>query len=243
MPTSLKPLETLLYRDLSVAAAKDIVDVDAPLLAEIVNYATNAFARCADSSTGAENEDVALFALYLHMIEMTDGIEVLISRSCAIPAMPLVRSSFETQLYMEYILEANYVQRSLAWLTNYVRQRIAMYESLDPSTPKGRNFEQAVNSDEAARSVKLPDPLDARRAKESLERMLERPQFRVIQTELRGLRKQKVRNPQWYRLFSGPKNLYELSGHLNRGAQYEVLYRQWSAVAHAADFSRVMGKN
>ena len=38
-------------------------------------------------------------------MEMTDGIEVLISQACVVPAIPLLRSSFEALISMEYILE------------------------------------------------------------------------------------------------------------------------------------------
>ncbi|MCA1554180.1 MAG: DUF5677 domain-containing protein [Chloroflexi bacterium] len=76
--------------------------------------------------------------LYLHIIEMTDGIEALIAESCPIPAIPLVRSSFEARLSIEYILKADYQRRSLAWLLVYAHYRLNGYESLDPSTDRGQ---------------------------------------------------------------------------------------------------------
>jgi hypothetical protein len=65
MPT--EPLETLLYRDLSKVAAKEIIEIASPLLQELVNYSTNAFRRCESSTTGNENEDVAVLnAVFTH---------------------------------------------------------------------------------------------------------------------------------------------------------------------------------
>ena len=80
-----KPLESILYRELSMAEAKEIIELASPLMQELVNYATNVLARCATSRTlsGREDEDVAALALYRHVIELTDGIEVLLSRSCS----------------------------------------------------------------------------------------------------------------------------------------------------------------
>ena len=80
MPTT--PLESILYREFAKSRAKEIIDIGSPLLQELVNHATNAFARCADSAKGNVDEDAAPLARYHHLIEMVDGVEVLISEGC-----------------------------------------------------------------------------------------------------------------------------------------------------------------
>lgn len=83
MPT--KPLETVLYRELSQVAVNDIIGVTSPLLQEVVNYSTNVFARCLGASVSKGHEDTSILTLYRHVIEMTDSIEILVSRSCPNP--------------------------------------------------------------------------------------------------------------------------------------------------------------
>jgi hypothetical protein len=205
MPT--KPLEALLYRDLSKVAAKDIISIASALLQELVNYSTTVFRRCETSATGAENEDLAVLMLYLHMIEMTDGIEVLISQSCPTPAEPLVRSAFEALLSIEYIIETDYIQRSLSWLTLYAHNRLDFYESLDVTTPKGHAFKKAMTDDDAGKNVNLPSPIKVQAAKLNLQNLLERPQFLAIEAEIKAGVLKRKRKPQWYQLFNGPANL------------------------------------
>jgi len=65
MPT--EPLKPLLDRDLRMVAAKEIIDITCPLLQELVNYATNAWARCIAEASGQVDEDVAVTMLYLHI--------------------------------------------------------------------------------------------------------------------------------------------------------------------------------
>jgi hypothetical protein len=239
MPT--KPLETLLYRDLSKVAAKEILKIASPLLRELVNYSTNAFRRCEASTTGNENEDVAVLMLYLHLIEMIDGIEVLISESCPTPAEPLARSAFEALLSIEYILDSDYVRRSLSWLAVYVHNRIKLHESFDPSTPRGQAFQRAWVNDQTVQNITLPpaDQAKAQAAIANLQDLLARPQFQPIEAEIK---RQKRRNPKWYQLFGGPSNLRELAHHLRREAQYHVFYTHWSSISHAHDLSRFIGK-
>jgi len=137
MPTD--PLQTVLVRELSIARAKEILSIATPLFQELVNYSTNALIRCATSTQREENEDLAPLALYRHILEMTDAFEVLIASSCAAPTVPILRSTFEGLLSLDYILESKteYVTRSLSWLATYVHKRIALYETFLPTTPRG----------------------------------------------------------------------------------------------------------
>ena len=130
MPT--EPRQDVLYRELSQIQANELNKVISPLLQEVINFATNVFIRCMSYSEGDENVDLAPFALYRHIMELSDGIEVLLSNACPVPAIPLLRSSFEALLSLEFITEDTdlYERRSLTWLASYVRKRLAVYESL-----------------------------------------------------------------------------------------------------------------
>lgn len=237
MPT--KPLESILYRDLSKVAAKHKIDVASPLLVELVNFGTNALVRCSDSAKGGRDEDVAPLSLYRHLLEMTDGIQVLLEESCPTPAIPALRSAFEAFLSIEYILEddSEYVNRSLAWLVGYVHQRLKSYQRLDPATNRGTAFQRLANKDSVASDIKMPTVKDAKRAAANLQDYLKKPHVRHIESEYNRLRR-----PRWHQLFDGPPNLQALAERLNRGAQYEILYRQWSRTTHSQDLQAFLDK-
>jgi len=233
LEVSTEPLESILYRELSKVEAKDNIGVASSLLQELVNYATKALARCATSASGGVDEDLALLVLYRHITEMTDGIEVLISQACPNPAKLLVRSSFEGLLSIEYILEEDqhYVRRTLAWLVDYVHQRLDLYERLDVSTAKGKQFEKLYDNDKVASNIPLPPLVEVQKAQANLRSFLSKPHIQPIEAEFR---KHKGR-PHWYQLFGGPSSLWALADHLERGAWYEFSYRYLSRVAHAQD--------
>lgn len=238
MPT--KPLESILYRELSKAEAKEFIDTASPLLQELVNNATNVLARCADSTSNKVDEDVAILALYRHIIEMTDGIEVLISQCCGVPAVPLLRSSFEASLSIEYIVEKDteYTRRSLAWLIGYVHKRLDMYERFDPSTTKGQEFKRLFDQDKTLSTIKMPPSSEAQKAIANLQPMLSKPHLKDVEKEYSSYK----RAPNWYQLFGGPPHLRALAEYLKRGAQYEFLYRQWSTTSHAQNLLPFMAR-
>lgn len=238
MPTD--SLDSILYRDLAIAQARPVIDVAIPLLEELVNFGTHALMRCATSAQGEENEDVAAMSLYRHVIEMTDGVAVLISQSCAYPSIPLVRSAFEALISIDYIIEndGTYVTRSLSWLVGYMHQRIRMYELLDPTTTRGQGFQQAISTDDFVQAIPLPEKADIDSAIANLQSLLATPQFATIDGDFRALQGRKY----WYRLYGGPNDLRELAHRVGKSALYDFMYRHWSRVSHAQDFEPFVAK-
>lgn len=240
MPT--KPFEPLLYRELRKVEAKEIIEIASSLLQEEINYATNVFQRCQSSMVGVvADESLPILASYYHIVGMTDGIEVLISQSCAVPAIPLLRSSFEALLTIEYILEGDYRRRAFAWLVSYVRQRLGEYERLDPSHQNGKEFLSTFATDEISKFMSLPSFPDLAQAIQNLKSLLiNNPNYQVADAEYQRIMNVRKRKPNWYSLYGGPSNLKELAKHLRRGAQYDILYRHWSSITHAGDLSNFL---
>lgn len=241
MPT--KPFEPLLYRELSKVGASDVIGIASPLLTELVNYATNVFQRCQTSAHGAPDEHLPLLASYLHIIEMTDGIDVLVSESCPIPAIPLLRSSFEAGLTIDYILQSEYQQRAFSWLVVYVHNRLDQYQTLNVTAQTGKEFLDDLEKDWAGQYMKLPPMDDLPAIIENLQSLLEDPNYVTVEAEYQRLKGTRKRKPDWYSLYGGPANLRDLSRRLARGAQYAILYRSWSQITHAGDISRYLTRS
>jgi hypothetical protein len=237
-------LKSILDRELSKALARVVIEKVSPQLKEVVNYSTNVFGRCTKVAS-ANNRSFTLSYLYLHMIEMTDGIEVLMSNSCSNAAIPLVRSSFEALLSVEYILKGNTELRSLAWEAEFMRKRIKWYKSHNPSTPEGQNLQQALQRDKIIGTATLSYPKEFDTFITNYENQLKSPKFQPVEQEYHKVKTlNKGRRPEWYQLFGPstpektPKDLFGLAKHLSRDAMYEILYREWSSVHHAHDMAR-----
>ena len=238
MPTT--PYKDVLYRELSIIQFKAFKPSPSDLLQELVNFGTNAFIRCITSVDQEKNVHLAPFTLYRQNLEFTDGIEILVSNAAPSCALPLLRSTFESLLFLEYILEDDeqYQKRSLAWLVFYLKSKLHSYNSLLPKTNEGDKFAAAIANDKSVKSFPLPPQDLVSSSVENLVRLLSEEQFRDIVAEYDSKRPR-----YWYSLFGGLPNLYKLAEHLKRTAQYEVLYRAWSATVHASDFSPFLAPN
>jgi len=142
MPTD--EYKKLLDREFSRKAVEPISSISTPLLQQLVNNGLMVFRRCENEAAkvGKENQDVAAFALYRHLIEMVDAIEILVAHSCGTAAIPVLRSAFEGALGLLYLLsdESKYVDRSLSWLVSEMYAAIKDRQTLEPGTSERRRF-------------------------------------------------------------------------------------------------------
>lgn len=234
-----------LDREFSRQAAKPITDLATPLLQELVNAALWAYRRCEveAGAEGIQNEHTAAFILFRHIIEMGDGVQVLLANSCGTAAIPVVRAQFEGSLSLSYLLESDgaYVQRSLAWTCCYIHDAILARETLDPGTQRGSQYVNLYEADfagitESPRDRTPNSGLASERA--GLQARLASEQLAPIEAEYQRVRASGRRFPEWFNLFGGPPNRAELAVRITRGAEYRLLYGDFSGVAHGTGMSR-----
>ena len=233
MPT--QSFEPILNRDMAIAIAKQVIDIASPALQEAVNYSTNLYVRCQSSKKGTKEEALPLLALYLHVIQAIDSIEVLISQSCGAPANLILRSAFEAKLLIEYICEKKSNKRAAAWAVKYIFDQIEYFKNYIPSDPKGVQFRETWKEDIFGQLIGLPSSSDAPAVIDSLREKLKKPIYAEVYADYLQKIKPNRKIPEWYSLHEGPTNIWELSHYLKHGTEYETLYRSWSKQSHAND--------
>jgi hypothetical protein len=243
MPT--KPFQQLLYRELRKVEAKPIIDIASPLLQEEVNYATNAFQRFQDSNLAknmAHDEPLPTLMAYHHIINLADGIEVLVSQSCTIPSIPLLRSMFEALLTIEYILKDDCKNRAFAWLVCNMHTRVKQYDLLSPSNPKGNQFLEALSHDGLIKHTETFPPFEIDKVRRNLQSIFSTPNYAIAEIEYQKIIRVKKNRINWFSLFGGPNNLRDLAIQLNHWSEYDFLYRDWSGATHVVTLSHFLTK-
>lgn len=230
-----EPWKKMLNVDFSAANAKEMIDYACPLLEELRNYATGVYARCGNQ---ANDIDMPVFVLFHHVIEMADGIHVLLSASCCEPALPLLRSLFEAFISMEFILaskdEAEYSLRTKSWIYMERRKDMKIYARFDPDPQNQTKVPEMVKQ----HLVNLGPLPDVKGIIQEMERNLKSGEMAEIAEE-----QTKRKASEWYQLFKGPNNRRELARRVGREDSYELLYTDWSRTAHGGNPSRyVIGR-
>lgn len=200
---------------------------------ECVRYLVEVYQTC--ERTKAPQQDyhhAPVFLLVRHLMEMLDGVGVLISKGCSEPCRPLLRSGFEAYLGILYILEKDSFQRGLSYLVWHAHKRIKLFRKLDSTEQSGKEFRKELQSDPLCKHIPIP-ALDYKTMIARLEGMLQQMDYRAVEMEWQDTKKRLNGDPEWYALFGGPRNIRELAKRLGHIGWYELLYRGWSDVTHA----------
>lgn len=105
----------LLERDLSLAISEQTRRVVGPVLREVVDQGLAVFERCSVTAKGRD-EQFGILTPFLHVMEMLDGVEVLLDASAVVPAQVVLRGAFEALLTVEFVTERDTEQRAAAYV-------------------------------------------------------------------------------------------------------------------------------
>jgi hypothetical protein len=225
------------FRKDAISSASKLIEFASPQLRSLVDSSEAVFKRCHDVSKNPKLDDFPILALFRHIIEMADGVEVLLCAGTAGPMIPIVRSMFEAYLSLGYITEKpeHYEQRSLSWMYWQLDHAIKRKKTGLAQNEYGRRLKKVL---EAQGEWPMEDFRDKTRVVAEIrefEDLLSKPVFEPVARQRSKLKD----SPNfWCRLCGGPNDAKALADHLQLSKYYELLYRRWSGVTHATDVSR-----
>lgn len=223
---------TLPYKDiLSREFPHDSSELEliSKVLEEFVNFGTKIIEWDIQQLTGEEELIVPLLFLRSYL-DKVDAISILVKSSSIEPCKVLLRTSLETAFYLEYLLQTNTLDRSLAYLFWSRKRQNTLLQKFDSDSQHNKNYKATHSKDKL---VKDTSEISLKNAKERLNlsnSILNSDKYKHIKTEYDSLKK-----PYWYSLFNGPANLEELARNLSLNTFYDLLYRIWSDATHGTD--------
>ena len=233
-------MNSILDRDTALAQTLEIRELGGPVLRKVIDEAAGIFERSSQTAPDGD-ENLGILMPFHHAIEMLDGVEVLLDKSCVVASRTPLRSAFEASLAVRYVLDADTGRRALCYVVADIYQRLRWYEEHDPDTERGKQFRAEVELPEDL-DFPMPDVESTRKAAASLRSMLADGAYPPIANEYEEVSKKRRGRTPWYSLFGGPGNLRELARAVGDLDDYLILYRTWSNTAHATDLNRQLTK-
>jgi len=233
MPT--KPIEELIPRKIENEALSSILYEWSELIDETVNFSSHVLKWCL-YGTKQGDECIPIIMTFRHILELIDSISILIKNSCIEPCKILLRSGFESLLTIEYIFEKDTRQRGMDFLVWNRHRSINICRRHNPNDTSYKNLQAIFRKDKLLKNTKLLEIPKAEDEINNLKKIFEKPGYSDSNKEYLRMKKKCKNNPRWwFSLHNGPTNLKVLADYLSRPAEYEVLYRHWSALAHGTD--------
>lgn len=165
--------------------------------------------------------------LFRHSLDLLDSVSTLLKVGSSEPAKILVRSLYETSLYLEYLFKGNTKEKCKAYLVASYLKKIAELESFNPHNINKTAYEKITTSKESWTQI------------ESLilqkKELLKSPFYRDAYDYYRKSFKSNQPDPKWYSYFKGPTSLRKLAVDLKKETAYRYLYSSFSNLAHGDD--------
>lgn len=204
------------------------------LLDKTIAFGTQIFEW--DVKTNQSMEDIVCQAFFKNILEIGDGISILVQKASVHNAQILLRSLVENLFYLEYLLESDSKNRALAYMVGTFHRQIKFYSEMDQSTDMGKFFRKTLGNDRVFKNIPFKEPKgDPKTAREAYQQFLRYPDFVDIEKEFQNTLKKGKSNPPWFSLWNGPYKIEQLAKHLNLHALYEILYRGFSESVHSSN--------
>ncbi|MFD1314242.1 DUF5677 domain-containing protein [Namhaeicola litoreus] len=229
------PIEELLPRKTD-QILQLALDAYSSSIDEVVNFGTHIILW--DYKKKRDGKDNHIPTLFLrNIIEIGDSISILIKSSSIDPSKILIRSLLENFFQLLYMLEKDEKERAQCFMIYKAVNDLKYYKKFISSDPSSKGLFSKLEKDQSDFDItNLLDRDDFIKAIESKSSILKKPEFKDVYEEY--LRTKKIgngRNPNWYSLYDGPKNIEQLSTHLRRVYYYEFFYRSFSQNVHISD--------
>lgn len=227
----MEPIEEIIPR---ISEAQDILGKFSKEIDEAVNFGSHVLKWDIETSKGGD-ENMPIVLLFRHFLELIDSVSILVKYSSIDPCKLILRGSLETYFGLEYLFEKDTIDRSMAFLVCHAHKKLKVYRKLDNDSNQSKAFLKEIQKDKSYDTLDLSRIPNIKDAIQNSESMLSLPIYQKAEAEYQRLIKLKFKNPPWYQLFNGPKNVKELSSHLQLNGLYEILYRYWSGSTHSTD--------
>lgn len=238
-PMEIREVKNILLRN---SETKELNDLSL-LIDGAVNFGTHILSWEIEKNT-SHRENLISQVFFQNILEISDGISLLVKNSSIDNTKTLFRVLLENILYLEYLLENDFKKRALAYIVTTIHKEIKFFSKLDENTQAGKEFKAQLKKDKVFKNVPFIKFPTVGNRKESFENNLKIPAF--LETEQEYQRTlTKTKNPNWYSLYDGPNNLENLAKYLNHHSLYETFYRGYSEDIHISNIvkSNLVEKN
>jgi hypothetical protein len=227
----------------------------AAVIEKCLDFLFESFTKMADAYKADSPGDLAVNLLTRHILESIDGVAILVSKGSVQSCELLLRGSLEALASIHYLLGVDGNNRGLAFLAADVRRQLKYYRQCDPADDLGKDIRRRITGEAISGIIGRPPIKLVRKKIAALRADLADEPLRVVNEEYerqkaaaKTARKKRCptcgklgssgRDPEWYSLFGGPKNIQELTNKTGLTALYELMYRPWSGTVHVGNTMR-----
>lgn len=203
-------------------------------LQQIVNFGAHLFKWHIEKVEGTD-EKLATILFIRNIIEIVDSISILIKNSSIDQCKILLRTLIESYFSFEYLLTNETDKRSMAFLAWRLNKDVEYYRKFESNSKDNIELKEEIkkNNEFWEKFINLDKPEMTKRISEIENTLNNNLLYFEANKEYH-----RTKHKEWYNMYNGPKNFFELSKDLNQNSIYKIFYTYLSDSAHGSDILR-----
>ena len=201
------------------------------LLEQMVNYGTNLIPRCFDSSGKKWPDIVCIGSFFKHAVGALDAIHLLVREGSTTACEAHIRSVFEINLYLEWIFQADYEKRGVAYSVWNIRKKRYWNCCGIEGTAEHKAHQKHMQHLKTGGVSKRFSQEELKAAIEKNDECLRHPELADVNALFDKSKETMGREVDWYVPF-GANNLREIAIKLKKEGQYKIFFSRLSEATH-----------
>ena len=203
------------------------------LLKELANYGSRLILRSFSKSERRQIDIIIIPVLFKQFVSMIDAIQILLQEGNVYAANLPLRTLYENQLYLHWILEKETAKRASQYYVWHLRRKLKLNLSYIEGTPENNEFQQKIAGSPFNKIVDKAIPIKSKIIKKNkeIEKILNSTKYCDINAEFDRLKGTKKNDVNWYQPW-GPNSISDLAERLGKGGEYIIFYSDLSNITH-----------
>lgn len=179
------------------------------------------------------DEHIVPILFFRNILSVADAISILIKNSSIDNSKSLVRVLIESIFSLEYLLQENTKNRSLAYFVWNAHKDLKFIEQIDFATETGKQLKSNIAKDKFTKDFEIKYPPEFDEGKKNAEELLKLPNYVSVEVEYQRTLLKTKKKVNWFTLFDGPQDFEQLSAKINLNSFYQLHYRYYSKNIHS----------
>ncbi|MCG8320226.1 MAG: DUF5677 domain-containing protein [Cytophagales bacterium] len=144
-----KPIKEIIPREID-PDFQQLLNNFSVAIDELVNFGSRIIKSDMNQKGGDEKLPAILFLR--NFVEIIDSISILVKHSSIDPCKSLLRTAFESNLYISYLLEDDMSNRAISFLVWNTHRNLKLLKKLKSDTPANKNLQSKFKKDKFLKS-------------------------------------------------------------------------------------------
>lgn len=211
------------------------------LLKELSNYGSRLIIRGFSVSERKQSDIIIVAVLFKQFVSMIDAIQILLKEGNVYAANLPLRTLYENQLYLQWILKEETEKRASQYYVWHLRRKLKINLTSIDGTVENDELKRKLSDSPLERILDgiISIQPEIIKQNDEINKILSSEKYCEINGEFDRLKGTRRNDVPWYQPW-GPNSISDLAERLGQGGEYVIFYSNLSNITHSHSIDQMI---